>query len=122
VTAEVDQAELLETAATASEQLARARRLLCEPSPRQLDLCCSALNSAQQSLRTLQQEAVEHYSGSRSLAAIARHLRGELDAITILLERAARYHADLLEQMLAASQAPPSPDPTPVAPRLHVEG
>ena len=112
---------LMQSVAGAGEALAQARRLLCEPTPRNLELCCGAMAAAQEQLRDLRRQVTESHPGDRALCVIARQLRGELDAITILLERSARYHANLLEKMLAASRPAALyvvPAPTP---RLRLE-
>jgi hypothetical protein len=88
------------------DSLVRARRLLCEPSAANLQLACGALSAAQKTIEAVRAVAERKGSLDRGLAASITLLRSEIGVIALLLERAASFHANLLERMVAASQTP----------------
>lgn len=103
------------------DALVHARRLLCEPSAGNLQLACGVLASAQRAIESVRAAAERRRSLDRGLASSIALLRSEIGVIAVLLDRAAAFHANLLERMVAASQTPP-PETSPRAPaRLLVE-
>jgi hypothetical protein len=88
----------------ASDGLTRARVLLLQPAPRNLDMACSALAMAIAPVTGLQQAVTESPSGD--LTAAVAGLRKEIDLISRLLEHAASYHVNLIQCMTEASNAP----------------
>lgn len=105
----------------AGDSLAQARRLLCEPSPRNLELCCSMLGSARSAIDTVRAEAAQRRPADRGLAGAAAALRMEIGVIGVLLERAANYHANLLKTMVAASKSAVPPETLPQSGRVLIE-
>jgi hypothetical protein len=90
----------------AREALTRSRRLLCEPSPANLQLCCGLLANAHEAIDTVRSAAEGKKSVGRGLAVALASLRSEIGVIGLLLERAATFHANLLKDMVAASSTP----------------
>ena len=93
--------------ASATEALICARRLLCEPSPPNLDRCCGALRAARDAVNQIAEHARLVRRIDRGFAGAVAELRNELDAVTALLDRAAAYHANLLGAMTAAQSVAP---------------
>lgn len=89
--------------AAAAGSLRRARLLLAEPSPGNLNLARAALSEA---LAPVENVAAflrsEGPSDRRWKDAMAR-LRSDLSACATLMERAAAFHAGLLDALLAAA-------------------
>lgn len=90
----------------AGEALSRARALLLQPTPQNLDIACSALAGAIAQITDLQ--TVLTASPSRHLTPAVVGLRKEVDLVSRMLESAASYHAKLIQCMIEASI---SPDP-----------
>lgn len=105
----------------AGESLARARSLLCDPSPRNLELSCGVLADVRNTVEAIRAEAERRKSGDRALARAVAVLRSEIGMIAALLERAAAYHANLLETMLDASRSAASENRLPRRPRVLAE-
>jgi len=108
-----DQAEKLISGA--GDALTRARVLLLQPAPRNLDIACSALTIAIGRITELQ--TVLSASPSRGLAAAVVQLREEVDLISTLLEHAASYHVNLIQCMIEASGVHVPPGPCTASPR-----
>lgn len=87
----------------AGDALRRARALLLQPAPQNLDRAGSALAMAIAQVTDLQKILTASTSGD--LAAPLEGLRNEIGAISHLLEHAAAYHVNLLQSMIAASTA-----------------
>lgn len=97
--------------AGAGVALNRARALLLQPVPQNLDIACSALALAISQVSDLR--TVLAAPPSRDLTAAVAGLRKEVDLISRLLEHAASYHVNLMQCMIEASgsrveQAPSS--------------
>ena len=105
----------------AREALTRSRRLLCEPSPANLQLCCSLLSDAHHAIDDVRSAAERKGSIGRGMAGVLTTLRSEIGVIGLLLERAAAFHANLLKDMVAASSAPAPEAVAPNSTRLLVE-
>lgn len=85
----------------AGEALIRAHALLLRPTPQNLDRVSSTLAMAIVHVTDLQKILIA--SPSTDLADALVALRKEIDGISLLLEHAAAYHANLLQSMIAAS-------------------
>ena len=85
----------------AGAALSRARVLLLEPTPRNLDIACSVLALAIAQVTDLQ--TVLAAPPSRDLKAAVVCLRKEIDLISGLLEHAALFHVNLVQCMIEAS-------------------
>ena len=94
--------------AAARQPLLRARRLLCEPTPGNLELCRAELGSAIERAGDFV-AAIRAGARGRALLGAAGDLRNEVGAISALLEHAASYHANLLTGMLAVAGLPAAP-------------
>jgi hypothetical protein len=106
----------------AREALSHARRLLCEPSPANLQLCCALFAKAHKAIEAIHAVAAKQKrSADRGLASALAGLHSEINVIGILLERAAAFHANLLKDMIAASSAPVPDAAPPQSTRLLVE-
>lgn len=104
----------------AGEALSRARALLMQPAPQNLDIACSALSTAIACINDLQTLIAVSPSGNLN-PALAR-LRQEVDFISRLLEHAASYHVNLMQSMIEASGAAIPPGvPTDSAQHLFLD-
>lgn len=111
-----------ECAGLAVDALGRARRLLCSPDVRNVELCTTALKTARQYLETTLAHCDSEQQAERMAAGAFGHkLRSDLHAISALLERAARYHAGLLHAMQLAARTAGAVESAPKRSRLHVE-
>lgn len=110
----------IESVTAAGDALSEARRLLCDPTPNNLALCCGAMAVAQKAIHGIRSGFTENYPGDRALQAVTRRLRTDIDAIGALLSSAARYHAGLLDRMSAAAAQAPGPLAAPVH-GAHIE-
>ena len=87
-----------------SDALIRARTLLLQPAPQNLDIAASSLGVAIAQLTDLQSLLTVSPSGDLLVAAVG--LGKELDLISRLLEHAASYHANLFQCMIEAADLP----------------
>jgi hypothetical protein len=87
--------------AGAGVALNRARALLLQPAPLNLDIACSALALAIAQVTDLRTVLAAPPSGNLTTAVAG--LRKELDLISRLLEHAASYHVNLMQCMMEAS-------------------
>lgn len=112
----------IESAGLAADALDRARRLLCSPDVRNVELCATALKTARQHLETtLAHCDSEEQAEGMAAAAVGHELRSDLHAISALLERAAKYHVGLLHAMQSAARTGAAVESAPKGSRLHVE-
>ena len=95
--------------AGAGAALSRARALLLQPAPQNLDIACSALALAIEQVTDLR--TVLAAAPSRNLTAAVAGLRQEIDLISRLLEHAASYHVNLMQCMIQASGSPVAQGP-----------
>ena len=93
-----------EHVAAAAAALTRARALLLEPAPQNLDMASASLATAIAPITALQK--LVHETPSRELMASVLGLREEVDRVSGLLEHAASYHVRLLGAMIEAANSP----------------
>ncbi len=86
----------------ALEALRHTQGLLLEPTPRNIDICCTALAAAARHLEPLLAEPANPHRNLPQLVAV---LHNEVSVIAKLLDHAASYHANLLQKMIEASHA-----------------
>jgi len=89
----------------ARDSLARTHQLLLDPSPANVDLCCSHLAAATRKTQALYQLLSDSPVADRDVKKSAAMLRLEVLVVASLLDRAAAYHAGLLQDMIAASRS-----------------
>jgi hypothetical protein len=97
----------------------RAHQLLLEPAPRNLDLSTTALAVAVEKIRAVESILINSSQDYGNLLAPLMVLCEEQRALTVLLENAAAWHANLLQEMLKAAGAEAAV-PAKVR-RVHVE-
>ena len=102
----------------ALEALRHTQGLLLEPTPRNIDICCTALAVAARHMEPLLAEPGPH----RNLPQLVAVLHNEVSVIAKLLEHAAAYHTNLLHKMIEAARVQtPAPTASAGTSRLQVD-
>lgn len=89
--------------AVAQDHIAEVRRLLREPSPRNIDLCTGHLAAALQRCEACR--VVIEMSPSKALAPALASFRKELGEAVALLDKAGALYSGLMHSLIAESQA-----------------
>jgi hypothetical protein len=110
--------------AEASRSLGQVERMLLDPTARDIEFCRSALHQATQRLDSLRTALAGSDASQRSplMLKSAAHLCTQVSSIAILLDRAAAFHAGMLQSMMQAARPEHTPGPLrETAPRVHLD-
>jgi len=105
----------------AANLLAVAGRLVCEPSARNVQLCCAVLGSVGAAIEAVRAESARHPAAARRLGGAVAALRTQIGVVAVLLQRAATYHTNLLEAMVDASRCATTGEQPPQLGRILVQ-
>jgi hypothetical protein len=113
------------------DSLKRARRLLLDPSPQNLDCCQALVSQCVEQIAGLSKDRGVKVHATQRLTSQVRQIQQELNSIARLLDSAAAFRRDLLRVISKATQGATAPEQTGIAQidteeekarRLHVPG
>lgn len=106
--------------AEARDAIGRAQHLLLEPTCSNIDLSCASLAMAIGRIQSLQAFLAESPGRHDDLIASAAGLRSAITGVAVLLDRAASFHANLLQRMLEAARSEDQVTAVPAEPATRV--